>query len=124
MARRGSDGPSFGRLDAFARGMIWGLYMAGTTRKEIRTQVGKQDGRPVNKRTIDAVIAHKKRAPVWRGADVARAGRPQSLTDDQKQQLVKLVFAERGSAKVTVKYCQKRLPFLRRVSRKTVERAL
>ena len=35
-----------------------------------------------------------------------------------------LVFAERGKAKVTVKFCRKRLRFLRQLSKQTVQRAL
>ena len=46
------------------------------------------------------------------------------LTKDQKKTLKTLVFKERGRAVVCVKYCQKRLPSLRKVSCSTVERAL
>jgi len=46
------------------------------------------------------------------------------LTVAEEQAAVKLVFDERGSAKVTVPYCRKRLPFLRRVSEQTVRNVL
>ena len=38
--------------------------------------------------------------------------------------LLNLVLAERGKAKVTVPYCRRRLPFLRKVSENTVRREL
>ena len=36
--------PTRARMDAFARGEIWGLHSAGVPREEIRARVVKQDG--------------------------------------------------------------------------------
>ncbi len=112
------------RLDAFARGQIWGMRKAGAERKTIRKETKKKDGTRPTLRSVDAVLAKKKADPKWRGEDSSAGGRPRALTTAQSKELVDLVFAERGQAKVTVRYCRKRLPFLREVSRKTVEREL
>ena len=42
----------------------------------------------------------------------------------QEKELVRLVFAHRGKAAVTVKFCKRKLRFLRSMGRKVVERAL
>ena len=110
-------------MDVWAHAMIWGMSIMGATRKHISKCVLKKDGTAPTMRAVDDVIAREKAEPEWRGEEV-HTGRPKSLTVDQQQQLVDLVFAERGKAKVTVKFCRKRLRFLRNVSRKTVERAL
>ena len=51
---------------------------------------------------IDYTIARKKECPEWRGEDSAGGGRPRELAEDERKQLVKLVFKERGKAKVTI----------------------
>ena len=116
-------GQSYARLDAFTRGVIWGLALVSTPRDKICELVTKKDGTAPTKRAVDDVIAKKRDKPEWHGED-AHGGRRKTLTEDQQKQLVDLVFAERGRAKVTVKFCKRRLKFLRRVSRQTVERAL
>ena len=123
LKRKPCDGPSYARLDTFTRGVIWGLALVGTPREEICKLVAKKDGAAPTKRAVDDVIAKKKEKPEWRGEEI-HGGRPKILSEDQQQQLVDLVFAERGRAKVTVRFCKRRLKFLRRVSRQTVERAL
>ena len=124
--RKHSDDPSgaFARLDVFARGMIWGMHVAKAPREDICKEVVKKDGRPPSIQAVDQVIAHMKVFPDWRGEDSKAGGRPGKLTAGQKKEVVGLVFRERGQAKVTVSFCRKRLPFLRRVSRQTVVRAL
>ena len=123
--KRKRDGTrSFARLDAFSRGVIWGLHLAKSTREDMCKYALKEDGTSPSQRAVDEVIAHKTAHPEWRGTDSRAGGRPCSPTDKQKQTLVDLVFAERGKAKVTIPYCKKRLLFLREVNRKTVERAL
>ena len=108
--------PTRARMDAFARGEIWGLHSAGVPREEIRARVVKQDGTAPGLHAIDMVTARKSGHPEWRGV-VRAGGRRPSLTTAQQKELVDLVFAERGRAKVTVKYCKQRLPFLRLVNR-------
>ena len=115
---------TFARLDAFARGAIWGMHCAGSARDEIVDTVTKKDGSAPSLKAVDETIAHKTEDPEWRGEDSAAGGRPQELSAGDKKDLVRLVFRERAKAVVTIKYCQKRLPRLRGVSRCTILRAL
>ena len=98
--------------------------MAETTREEICHHVVKKDGSAPTPRAVDDVIARKKENPEWRGEDADRSGRPKLVSPAQEQQVVDLVFAERGKAVVTIRFCRKRLRFLRKVSRQTVSRLL
>ena len=75
-------------------------------------------------RAVDGVLAKKRELPNWQGEDSSAGGRPRLLTPTQAQQLLQLVFAERGKPKVTVSYCRKKLPFLPAVHEDTVRRAL
>ena len=112
-------------LDAFARGVIWGMHLAGMSRADMVEHVQKPDGGAVPVNTIDRVIAKKRASPEWRGEERAReGGRPQAASPATQVALRKLVFKERGSHKVTVSFCKKRLPALRRVSDDSVERYL
>ncbi len=86
--------------------------------------VEKKDGTNPTLKSVDEVLAKKADNPEWRGEDSSAGGRPRSLTRQQAKELVDLVFKERGSAKVTVPYCRKWLPFLRRVSPETVRQEL
>ena len=121
--RSRDDVATYSRMDVWTRGVIWGMSLMGASREQICESVLKRDGAAPTVRAVDDVIAKKKAEPEWRGEEV-HSGRPKILTASQQQQLVDLVFAERGRAKVTIKYCRKRLRFLRKVSRQTVERAL
>ena len=111
---------SFARLDAFTRGQIVGLRQEGATRASIVKRVKKLDGTRPSIRAVDAVLAKKAASPAWHGEDSSAGGRPRTLTTVQAKQLLKLAFDERGSAKVTASYCQKRLPFLRLCSKELV----
>ena len=115
---------SFARLDAFARGAIWGMHCAGATRDEIMDTVSKKDGSPPSIKAIDATITRKKEDPEWRGEDSAAGGRPSLLSAADTKALTRLVFRARAKAVVTIKYCQKLLPQLRCASRWTISRAL
>ena len=123
--KRKFSGSTFARHDVFNKGVIWGMHLAKASREDIMKQVTKTDGSTPSKSTIDEVIAHKKANPEWNGVvDTHNVGRPPALTVKQKEKLVDLVFAERGSTKVTIAYCKKKLPFLRSVSMQTVSNAL
>ena len=111
MERRRPDAPSYARMDTFARGMIWGMCIAGCTRDQILDCAVKTDGTQPSVRAVDDVIAKKRDEQKWRGEDKPHSGRPKALSDEQIKKLVDLVFEERGQAKVTVKYCQMKLRF-------------
>ena len=115
---------SYARLDVWARAMIWAFSLAGIARADIREKVDKTDGTKPSLKAIDSTLAKKRKSPDWRGEDEAKSGRPESLTKDQKKQLKKVVWDNKGKAVVTVKYCKKLLPFLRNVCKATVCKAL
>ena len=115
---------SFERLDAFARGAIWGMHCAGASSEEIVETVTKKDGSAPSRRAVNNVIAHKTQDPTWRGEESVAGGRHHELTRREHRDLARLVFRARAKAVVTIKYCQKCLPQLRRVSRWTIARAL
>ena len=116
--------PTTARLDVFARGTVCGMRAAGATREEIAATVVKKDGSRPSLRAVDAVLAKKRAQPQWQGEGSAAGGRPPALSRSESAQLFDLVFRERGKAKVTVPYCRRRLPFLRKVREATVRREL
>ena len=86
--KRKRDGANtFARLDAFSRGMIWGLRLAKCTREEICKHVTKKDGTAPSARAVDFVIAHKTAHPEWRGQDTQVGGRPEALAEKQTTSL-------------------------------------
>ena len=112
------------RCDEFARGMIWGMHVVGTPIEDICGKVDKKDGSAPSKRAVGKVIARKRRYPSWRGENSVAGGRPSTLTKALKKKLWKLVLKERGKAKVTIKYCRKKIRPLRHVHRRVIARAL
>ena len=84
----------------------------------------KQDGTPPSLRAVDDVLAKHEADPEWRGEDSVAGGRPQELSLSEERKLIALVFRERGRAVVTSRYCQKMLPFLRRLQEQTVRNYL
>ena len=99
--------------------------MAGMQRHDMLDHVSKSDGTPLLLHTIDDVIAKKKEDADWQGENVHHAGgRPRLLTPEEEAQVARLVFKARGQAKVTIPYCKRALPFLRRVSRQVVANTL
>ena len=93
-------------------------------RQDILKRICKKDGTAPTLRTIDALLAKCRDNTDWRGEDSSGGGRPTAMTAADHESLKKLVFAERGKAVVTVPYCKKRLPRLRKVSDETVRVAL
>ena len=104
-------------MDAFGRGTICALRAAGAKRTDIAKRVRKKDGKRPSLRAVDAVLAKHKVDPSWRGDDSRAGGRPLVLSQKQRQQLLELVVAERGKAKVAVPCCRRRLRFLREVGK-------
>jgi transposase len=112
------------RFDVWARSAICTMREMGAKVNVITKAVKKSDGTGACVRAIEKILARKAADPAWRGEDDEHSGRPQLLDEGQQKQILKLVFQERGRAVVTVSFCKKKLPFLRNVSRSTVERAL
>ena len=61
-------------LDALARGVIWGMRLAGMSRADMAEHVQQPDGRAAPVNAIDRVIAKKRASPEWRGEERAREG--------------------------------------------------
>ena len=62
------------------------------------------------------VIGETRKDPVWQGANSAAGGWPPALSAAETGRLKQLIHEEVGVAKVTIRYCRKRLPFLKKVS--------
>ena len=100
---------TFARLDQFTRGRIIGQREAGAKREDFAKRVKKKDGFSPTLCSIDSVLAKKAACPSWHGEGSCAGGRPRALTTHQSKQVVDLVFAERGKAKVTTPYCRMNL---------------
>ena len=115
---------SFSRCTPFARGKIVGKAEVGVSTEHIRTAVRKKDGSFGSNRAIRDVLAKAKSDPAWQGQDSSAGGRPQRLSAAEVRALKQLIHEEVGVARVTIPYCRKRLPWLKRVSAETVRRTL
>ena len=115
---------SFARFTRFARGKIVGKAEEGVPQDKIRKSVRKKDGRAGSLRSVQAVIAKARTDPDWEGEDSSAGGRPRALQDAEVEALRQLIHDEVGIAKVTIAYCRKRLPFLKRVSAECVRLTL
>ena len=115
---------SWARLDAFTRGVVWGMHLGKLPRNEMQKHLTKKDGTRPTLGCIDKVIGRKTADPDWRGEESRAGGRPSALSDNEKKMLVKLIFKHRGQAIVTVSYCRRKLTFLKKVSVTCVEAAL
>ena len=87
-------------------------------------KVPKTDGSFPQLNAIEKVIRKKKESPEWRGESSGAGGRPCALSDGQKQEIIDLVFQERGRAVVTINYIKKKLRFARKVGKDVIRRTL
>ena len=114
------------RLTAFARGQTVGLDRTGLSPKDIVKFVRKKDKTKPSLEGVYATLRKAQALPDWDGEDSARpgAGRPPTIAEKLAADIVKMVFAERGSKVVTVKYIKKRLVAAKRYSPHAVTHAL
>ena len=116
---------SSARLDVWAQAQIVAYAKAGLRPNAIAGKVTKTDGKIPRLRSVQKTIAKAKKYPHWRGGGRGGGpGRPSMIGEAERRQLMELVLQERGSALVTIRYCQQRIPTLRKVSRWAVARAL
>jgi len=117
---------SFARLGDFARGVIWGLSLAGWGSRDIAKAVKKPDGARPSKDAVRDVLQDCENEGVpWAGQKKkSAAGAKRATTPAFDTAVRKLVYKYRGSAKVTVALVKKLYKAARKVSDSTIERRL
>ena len=116
--------PSYARLNPFLRGVIYGMFLAGCSVTEIQDEIEKQDGASPSRMTISRTCrcAARSGGASWDGSTPSGAGRPRSMTAAEEKNILKIVFQQRGSVKVTTEYLRKVIPSLRKYHPRTVQR--
>ena len=117
------------RLTPYLRGVIFGLFLAGSTYEEIAEEVVKADGCHPCQQTVAACIVRcqKNGGVAWDGGatnEQTSVGRPRTSSKPLDRKIVSLVFKKRGSAIVTVRYIKKTIKEARQLSSRTVARRL
>ena len=114
-----------GQFNAFGRGGIIYLSQEGMRPSEIAKRVKKTNGKLGKVDSVRKTIRKFKRTKgKWDGERKPGSGPPCKLTEKEKADIVKLVFAKRGKAVVTTRYVQQCIPALRRVGRWCISNAL
>jgi len=111
------------RLSPYVKGIIFGLFLAGTSLTDIADQVFKEDGsHPCAQSVANTVERCKKEGGVkWDGVMHSSGRGPSRVTTDAlDRKIVKLVFRMRGKAKVTVDFVRKKMPSTKKLSRKVI----
>ena len=116
------------RLSPYARGIAYGMHLAGTHLQTIAATVRKPDGENPTQQGIWHCIqlCEDNGGVDWDGdaKELSGGGRPRETTPAMDRELTKLVFKHRGSAIVTVAFLKKKLRAWRSVNDSTVERRL
>lgn len=94
---------SMKQMDEFTRGRIVGLAEAGVKPSAIAKKVRQTDGMPPKADAVRKTIRKHKVNGKWRGERQAGSGRPSILSDATRKRIIDLVFANRGSAVVTIR---------------------
>ena len=116
------------RLTPYARGIAYGMHLAGAGLETIAATVRKPDGGNPTQQGIWHCIqlCEDNGGTHWDGdaKELSGSGRPRETTPAMDRDLAKLVFKHRGSAIVTVAFLKKQLPAWRGVHDSTVARRL
>ena len=119
---------SFQRLTPYLRGAIYAFFLAGYTLEQIEENIKKEDGTTPCLQTISNTISLCKEEGgfSWGGvlSSATGRGKPRATTSALDKKIVKLVFKERGRAKVTAAFVQKKLKETRKLSARTLQRRL
>lgn len=102
---------AYARLSPYVKGIIFGLFLAGTTLTDIADEVTKENGDHPCVSTVESTIriCQAKGGSKWNGvAHSSGRGPARQTTSALDRKIVKLVFRNRGRAKVTVDYIRKR----------------
>ncbi|CAK0888840.1 unnamed protein product, partial [Prorocentrum cordatum] len=118
--------PPRAQLSPFLRGVVYGLFLAGSSYQEIAEEVAKEDGGHPCQQTVAATIrrVEKNGGLAFDGGRLSQAGRPRSTETALDRQILRLVFKHRGRAVVTAQYVQKMIRAARKVSIRAVQRRL
>ena len=117
---------TYARLGTFARGVAYGLFLAGWALRDIASTVKKHDGRKPTHEAVRGALNEVKDAPPW-GADKPKkhpGGVRRTTTPALDKQIRKLVWQKRGKVQLTVKTAEKQLKAARKVSDRTIARRL
>lgn len=118
---------SYARLSPYVKGIIFGMFLAGSGLQEIADKVVKSDGTHPCQQAVAMTVARCKQegGTKWDG-EVQSEGRgpPRVTTNALDRKIKKIVFKHRGKAKVTVDFIRKKIPSTRRLSRRTISRRL
>ena len=102
---------SHARLAAFARGVVYGMALAGLVGSEIREEIENAGGQPPSRECVRQTLATCKAngGLRWDGgcAAASAAGRPRETPPALDNAIRKVVFKHRGKAKVTVAFVRK-----------------
>ena len=116
---------SFARLDAFLRGLIYGMFLKGAGVAEIIDKVKKPDGSSPCRFAVEDVIKKCKKATKTSDPrKPSNAGRPRGTTTALDRKIIGVVFKYRGKACVTTKFIRKLLKEARKVSLRLLQRRL
>lgn len=119
---------SHARLSPFLRGVVYGMFLAGTLPGDIIKSVTKSDGAAMSEQAARDTIqlVEKNGGLKWDGdaAALSEAGRPRETTPAFDRKVAKLVFKHRGKMKVTVQLIKKKYPDARHYSDQTIQRRL
>ena len=119
---------SYARFTPFLRGVIYGLFLAGYTHREIVDELVKSDGSEVSVAGVASAIktAKAKGGLLWDGqlSSSSSVGRPRLTAKTLDRKILRLVFKHRGKSKVTARFIRKVVPAARAVSMRTLRRRL
>ena len=118
--------PLHAQLSPFLRGVVFGLFLAGSTYQEIADEVEKADGAHPCQQTVADTIrrVEKNGGLAFDGERAPQAGRPRHTDSALDRQILRLVFKHGGRAVVTARYVQKVIKAARKVSIRTLQRRL
>ena len=118
---------AYARLSPYVRGIIFGLFLGGTTLTDIAGEVTKENGDHPCVSSVESTVKMCKAqgGTKWNGVvESSGRGPARKTTDALDGKILKLVTKMRGSAKVTVDYVRKKVPSTRKLSRSTIQRRL
>lgn len=100
------------------------MHLAGAGPTQIAKTIRKPDRAALKPRNVRKVIRKFKKDPKWDGSREQGTGPTPVLTDSDKNDIKKIVIKHRGKEVVTIRFIKKLRKHLRKVSDRTISRAL